>query len=137
MLDTGVLVGMCIEIDQHHTKCFEYVVKDDCEQVYITPTVGSEFERKNKEIREKLSQSIIEHRQRVTKKVNDDKLSRSGIRFVRDSILELENRAHRFLHEYYSKMLKNRVRVDKLEIINYLNNMEIEVWKDVCREHGG
>lgn len=137
VLDTGVLLGMCIEIDQHHTKCIDYVVNDGCEKVYITPTVGSEFERKSSEIRQKLSQSIIKHRQKVVKEMNNDQLSRKALGYIRDTVLEGGNRAYRFLYEYYSKKMKNRVSVDKLEIVMDLEDMETEVWEDACKEHGG
>ena len=137
VLDTGVLIGMCIEIDQHHTKCFDYVVEDDCKEIYITPTVGSEFKRISKVVRQKLSQSIGEHRQKVVREFNDEKLGRDRLRYIRDSVLDSKNRSYRFLYEYYSEKLKNRVSVDKLEILMDLNDMETEVWMDACQEYGG
>lgn len=136
VVDTGVLVGVCIEIDQHHELCFDYVVEADG-TVYVTPTVRSEFEDVEPKIREELHREIAQHRQDVIREMSEGKLSRDAIGYIREQLLERKSRAYRFLYEYYSDLESSRVQVDRLEIELDLEDMEAEVWEDASEEGGG
>jgi len=137
VLDTGVLIGVSVENDTHHNECVEYVVeRSDC---YVTPTVEAEFQRKEAEIRTTLSEEISEHRHDVSQEVDQEVASDGVISWIETNLLESVDNAYRCLKAYYeNKRREARFRrIDKLEIISDLEEMEMETWEDAAATHGG
>lgn len=139
VLDTGVLIGISIEQDQHHERCVEYTLNQS-HDIYATPTVRDEFERKADEIRSELADEIAQHRQAVIREIQKEKLKREDILYIRDQLLPddpYDYRPYRFLYEYYTNKADDRVVVDRLEIELELEDMEAEVFEDAAAEYGG
>ena len=137
VLDTGVLLDAGVEKDTHHHECIEYVVeKSEC---YVTPTVDQEFRKKETEIRSTLSEEIIDHRHAVSREVDQDVISEGVIDWIESNLLDFEKNSFRCLRAYY-KNKKDEARfrrIDKLEIISDLEEIESEVWEDAAKSHGG
>jgi hypothetical protein len=134
VLDTGVLIGICVEKDQHHKNCYEYVVDDDNKDCYATPTVKREFEDVEEHIRTELSREIRKHREKITNEIDEGKLDKDDLHFIRDTLLDKEFRAYTCLYEYYTQKAKTEYRIDKLELEFDLNDMETEVWESPVEE---
>lgn len=137
VLDTGVLLGATIEKDTHHKECINYLLtKRTC---YVTPTVEREFDTKDEDIRETLSDEISQHRQDVSVEVENQTLSPSAIDWIRTNLLSQELNSYRFLDQYYEN-LRDEARfsaIDRLQVISDLEEMEFEVWEDETEEYGG
>lgn len=139
VIDTGVLIGFTIEQDQHHENCKDYIIDGGHREVILPPTADSEFSNIEQRIRKSLSSEVSEHRQKVQRVVNDDPLDRSGLRFIRDGLLDSDDseRAYSFLYKFYSRLIKERVQIYVQEIISKLSNIETEVWVDWSQQYGG
>jgi len=137
VLDTGVLIGVSVENDTHHHDCIDYVI--DKSKCYVTPTVDKEFQRKESEIRTTLSGEIADHRHAVSNEVEQDSISEDVISWIETNLLSRCENAYRCLKTYYAdKKDEARIRrIDKLEIISDLEEMEMEVWEDAAERHGG
>ena len=137
VLDTGVLLGATIEKDTHHEECIDYLrTKETC---YVTPAVEREFDTKDRDIRETLSDEISQHRHDVSSEVDDQTLSPSAIDWIRTNLLNQELNSYRFLDQYYQN-LRSEARfstIDRLQVISDLEEMEFEVWEDETEEYGG
>lgn len=137
VLDTGVLIGATIQKDTHHEECIEYLLtKETC---FLTPTVEREFDNKEEDIRETLSDEITQHRHDVSNEVDNQTLSPSTIDWIRTNLLTRELNSYRFLSRYYQN-LRNEARyatIDRLQVISDLEEIEFEVWQDETEEYGG
>lgn len=136
VLDTGVLIGLCITIDQHHERCFSYLTDDEC-TVYITPVAHSEFQDIEKAIRTELHEELVEHRMSVSEEANDGLLDRDDLEWIRDNLIDRSygTRSTHHLVEFYNQLMKDRFDIDKLELEFKIQDMEAEVWEDTCRNH--
>lgn len=135
VLDTGVLIGIVVSQDQHHSKCLDYVTDFEGD-AYATPTVGQEFKKKLTEIRKTLRREILEHRKEVIRQVGNKRLGRTELVNIRENILDEDSNAHRFLFEFYSKLADDG-QVGRQKLANKLSNMATEVNQDGAKEYGG
>lgn len=139
VIDTGVLIGFTIEQDQHHENCRDYIIDGGHSDVFLPPTANAEFTMIEREIRESISDEVIQHRQSVQNEVNDDRLDRSGLRFIRDDLLDPNElkRVYSFLYKFYTNLIQTRVEIYIQEIVSKLSNIETEVWIDRSEDYGG
>lgn len=135
VLDTGVLIGIAVEQDQHHQECLDYVVNSDGD-AYAPPTVIYEFKDKLSDIRNELSREIRQHRKEVIKHTGKKQLNRTDLVKIRENILDTDYEAHRFLFEFYDK-IADRDPVERSTLTNMLSNMATEVHSDGAKEYGG
>lgn len=135
VLDTGVLIGIAVEQDQHHQECIDYVANSDSD-AYATPTVIYEFKDKLSDIRDELSREIRQHRKEVIKHTGKKRLNRTDLVKIRENILDTDFEAHRFLFEFYDK-IADRGQIERNTLTNMLSNMATEVHNDGAREYGG
>lgn len=140
VLDTGVLIGFCIQLDQHHEECRKYITGNSWDMI-VPPCVDDEFSDVEEKIRNDLAEEIGEHREDLQKEMkNKENFNRSDLRYIRNNLLPddpTEWRAWTFLRKYYDNLISSRVEVDKLEVVYDLNDFEIEVYEDAASDIGG
>jgi predicted nucleic acid-binding protein len=137
VLDTGVMLGVTIEKDAHHELCLDYVTAG--EPCYVSPTVREEYKRKEKRIRQKLNEEIINHRNDFIDEVESDPLTSGAIDWICSELLDRDMDSFRYLHKYYQrKRNESRIQsVSQLEIEADLEDMEMEIWEDAAKDQGG
>ncbi|SEL94450.1 hypothetical protein SAMN04488691_11228 [Haloferax larsenii] len=122
--------------DQHHDKCLQYVLNTNG-PVYITPCVGKEFQRLSSKVPKELKREVQDHRKNLIRRFNKTKLDLTDLVNIQQNILDTNDRAHRFLFEYYENKKKKKGSVKFREIKNDLSNIAMEIGKDACQSHGG
>lgn len=102
LLDTGVIFGYCVPLDQHHIPCDEYVRSNDY-ALYTTPTVESEFQRMKKSRIQELSTEILEHVRSLKQADLNDSLGPMDIDFIKKRLLDRNKDSYQFLYWYYDE----------------------------------
>lgn len=139
ILDTGVLIGIIVEQDQHHQDCIDYVDDSDSD-AYTTPVVRDEFQKKIRDIQRKLTQQILKHRRNVLKHTQEGQLDRTDLVKIKENVLNTDSEAHRFLYDFYDVVADRVIErgpIERRELANKLSNMSTEVGCDGAREYGG
>jgi predicted nucleic acid-binding protein len=58
-LDTGVVFGYCVPVDQHHSSCVTYVEEDN--DLYVSDEIESEYIRMKEERVDELADDVRDH----------------------------------------------------------------------------
>jgi hypothetical protein len=114
-LDTGVVVGFCIRQDRHHHNCREYLESDVTEgNVFVGPTVRSEYEHTKRNVTQNLSRAVRDHVRDVRRDDCEGQLGPLDLRHLKSNVLHRGNDAYGFLYDYYHNQLGNYVAKDEL-----------------------
>jgi hypothetical protein len=112
-VETGVLVGHCVLLDPHHTKCKSYI--NDSTVLYTSHEVWSEYENTKRKVTGRLSSAVLDHVRDVENRVSEDYLDPMNVDRIKKRVLHQNNDAYRFLYRYYNDVVNNGVAREELE----------------------
>lgn len=112
-LDTGVVFGYCVPLDQHHFRCKNYIENHNGD-LYTCPEVEKEYGRMKKSRIQDLSTEVLDHVQSLMQANLDESLGPMDIDHIKKQVLSRHNDAHPFLYWYYNNELSNFVQRDEL-----------------------
>lgn len=112
-LDTGVVFGYCVPLDQHHVRCDQYI-ENFGGNLYITATVDDEFSRMKQSRIQELSTAVLDHVRTLKQSDLDDSLGPMDINHIKNRVLSSSNEAYQFLYWYYDDEVSQFVQRDQL-----------------------
>lgn len=102
-LDTGVVFGYCVPLDQHHVRCSEYV-EDTDRTVYTTSTVDSEFQRMKRDRVQELATAVLDHVRALLRADFEGTLGPMDVDDIQRRILARDDDAYQYLYWYYDDL---------------------------------
>jgi hypothetical protein len=113
-IETGVLVGYCVLLDPHHTKCKKYV-DGDGRELYTSEGVQEEYETTRETVSSRLSSAVLDHVRDLKSDVSQGYLGPMDVDNVKKNVLHRGNDAYQFLYRYYDDVVNNGVQKQELE----------------------
>lgn len=103
-LDTGVLFGYAVPLDQHHFSCEKFIDQNDA-PLYTCPTASDEFENLKQTRITDFSTAVLDHIRKLKRKDLDRSLGPMDLDHIKTDILSRSNDAYQYLHRYYDNAL--------------------------------
>ena len=89
-LDTGVLIGYCFTVDEHHQPCEEYV-SDDSILPFTSPTVENEYETAKPKVNTRYADAVRLHISDIKHSNVDGQLGPTDINRLQTEVLDRRN----------------------------------------------
>ena len=112
-LDTGVVFGYCVPVDQHHSSCVTYVEEDN--NLYVSDEVESEYIQIKEERVDELADDVRDHVKRLESSSLDAQLDPMDINEIKKHHLNRGDDAYRFLYRFYDEELGNFAQLDRIK----------------------
>ena len=113
-IETSVLVGYCILLDPHHSKCKSYINEDDRE-LYTSEGVREEYENTRDSVSSRLSTAVFDHIRDLKSDAPQGYLGPMDVNNVKKNVLSRGNDAFQFLYRYYSNVVDQGIPKEELE----------------------
>ncbi len=113
-LDTGVVIGYCILLDDHHRNCREYLEENTEAKLFISDTVESEYQNAKQKVSRRLANAVREHVRDIKRADCDDNLGPMELDRLQNRVLSRTNDAHQFLYDFYGEGVGNFIQKDEL-----------------------
>lgn len=111
-LDTGVLIGYCYTVDQHHQPCKSYLNQDSI-LPFTSETVTDEYENAKSNASTRYADAVRLHIEDVKRSDLEGELGPMDINRLQNKILDRRNELHRGLSEFYDN-LQQFIQYDEL-----------------------
>lgn len=113
-LDTGVVIGYCFLLDDHHRNCREYIEDSEESDLFVSETVETEYDHTKRKVSRRLANGVREHVRAVKRTDYEDELGPVELDRLQNRVLSRNNDASQFLYEFYDEELGNFVRKSEL-----------------------
>lgn len=123
LLDTGVVFGYCVPLDNHHDRCSEYVENVNG-TLYTTQTVETEFGAMKHDRIQELSNAVLDHRRSVAEADLDGTLGPTDVDHLRNRVLDSDSDAAPCLYRFYDDLGSF---VNRGEVLDRLSELAREV----------
>lgn len=124
-LDTGVVIGYCFLLDDHHRNCREYLEENTEADLFVSETVEREYDHAKQKVSRRLANGVREHVQAIKRTDYEDELGPMELDRLQNRVLDRNNDAHQFLYDFYDEGLGNFVQ--KSELCERLRGMAREI----------
>lgn len=101
-LDTGVLIGYCFTVDDHHRPCKEYV--EDRSVLFTSETVEDEYEGARRSVNTRYSDAVRKHLSDVKRSDLEGELGPMDLDRLQTQILDRRNDLYDTLYEFYDQL---------------------------------
>lgn len=102
-LDTGVLIGYCFTVDQHHGPCKVYIT-GEADVLFTSETVENEYESAKEKANTRYADAVRQHLSDVKRSDLDGELDPMDINRLRNRILDRRNPLYDVLAEFYDDL---------------------------------
>lgn len=113
-LDTGVVIGYCLLLDDHHRNCREYLEEHPEAELFVSETVESEYDHAKQKVSRRLANGVRKHVRAVKRDGCDDELGPMELDRLQGRILDRDNDAYQFLYDFYDEGIGNFVQKSAL-----------------------
>lgn len=124
-LDTGVVIGYCFTLDDHHYNCQEYIEDNAESDLFVSNRVEAEYRHAKHEVSKRLANAVRQHIQDIMKDDCEGQLGPMDISHLKRDVLHRSNDARMFLAEYYDSEVGNFI--DKDVLLQNLRSMAREI----------
>jgi len=124
-LDTGVVIGYCFLLDDHHRNCREYLAENEEFDLFVSETVQAEYDHAKQAVSSRLANAVRAHVRAIKRTDYEDELGPMELDRLQNRVLSRNNDAHQFLYEFYDEEVGNFVR--KSELCERLRKMSRDI----------
>lgn len=124
-LDTGVVIGYCFLLDDHHRNCREYLEENAEADLFVSETVETEYERAKQKVSRRLANGVRKHVRAIQRTDYEDELGPMELDRLQNRVLDRDNDAYQFLYDFYDDGIGNFIR--KSELCERLRGMSREI----------
>lgn len=113
-LDTGVVLGYCFTLDNHFSKCNNYIENCDGKDLFTSNTVESEYNHRKTGLNRELSNEVMKHRTWVLRAGFEGQLGPVDLRDIKQDYLNRSWDSYNSLHHWYSNEVEQFIHIDDL-----------------------
>lgn len=124
-LDTGVVIGYCFLLDDHHRNCRNYLEENGEADFYVSDTVENEYENAKRKVSRRLANGVRKHVRKVKRDECESELGPMDIDRLKSRVLDRNNDAYQFIYDFYEEGIGNFIQ--KPELCNRLRTMSREI----------
>lgn len=112
-LDTGVIFGHCVPLDQHHSRCESYI--EEASDLYVSGDVESEYSRMKKNRVDELAEDVRDHIKQLESANLDAQLNPIDINKIKKRHLDRGADVYGFLYRFYDEELGNFAQLAEIK----------------------
>lgn len=124
-LDTGVVIGYCFLLDDHHRNCRDYLEENTDADLFVSDTVEDEYDNTKRKVSRRLANGVREHVRTVKRDNCEDELGPVKLDRLQSQVLDRNNDAYQFLYDFYEEGIGNFIQ--KSELCQRLRAMAREI----------
>jgi len=124
-LDTGVVIGYCFLLDDHHQNCRAYLEEHPNSDLFVSKTVEDEYDYTKRNVSRRLANAVREHVRAVKRDNSENQLGPMELDRLQNRVLNRTNDAYQFLYDFYDEEIGNFV--SKRDLCEKLRAMSREI----------
>lgn len=124
-LDTGVVIGYCFLLDDHHQNCKTYFEEHSTSDLFVSKTVEDEYNYTKQNVSHRLANAVREHIRAIKGDDCEDQLGPIELDRLQSQVLSRTNDAYQFLYDFYDEEIGNFV--SKRDLCEKLRAMSREI----------
>lgn len=124
-LDTGVVIGYCFLLDDHHRNCRAFVQRDLDRELFVSDTVENEYDHAKRNVSRRLANGVRKHVRAIKRDECEDELGPVELNRLQNEVLDSTNEAYQFLYRFYDDGVGNFV--NQSELCTRLRTMAREI----------
>lgn len=124
-LDTGILLGYCLLVDDHHRNCRAFIEENPDRELFVSDTVEDEYDHAKRNVSRRLANGVRKHVRAIKKADCEDELGPVELDRLQTHTLDRNNDAYQFLYDYYENEAGNFI--NKSELCDRLRTMAREI----------